>query len=184
MGPARRLPGGIPLGLEEQIVAGGNYRASLLLPFLRTNVVLTDRRVVASSPDTIIGIIPTGSNTVVYPLNQIASCQIGNASNSVSIIVGVILGVLSAFLLSYYVSDSFLYSRHDEWVEGLITLFGGISPFLILIGVLLVLAGIHAGIKITSTGGGQNSLKIAPWERSSAQNFINALNKVLVERME
>ena len=109
--------------------------------------------------------IPAGSNTVTYPLNQIASSQVGNSYSVFAVIVGALL------LLS-----------------GLAGIFGFdlgavVSLVFILLGALLLLAGIKAGIRITNTGGDQTSLNIVPWEKAAAQNFVNSVNTMLVERM-
>ena len=85
------LPGGAPLGSDEQIVTEGSYSFSPLLFFLRTSIALTDRRVVASSPNVILGVIPAGSNAVTYPLNQVASSQVGNSYSAGAVIIGLIL---------------------------------------------------------------------------------------------
>ena len=163
MALGRTLPGGAPLGSDEQIVTEGSYSFSPLLFFLRTSIALTDRRVVANSPNVILGVIPAGSNSVTYPLNQVASSQVGNSYSVGAVIVGLILALI-----------------------GLVGMFSGSGVLFValVIGVLFLLAGIRAGIKITNTGGAETSLNIVPWERASAQNFVNNLNTVLAERMD
>jgi hypothetical protein len=160
---AASLPGGAPLGSDERVIAEGTYSFSPLLFFLRTSVALTDRRVVASAPNVILGIIPAGANTVTYPLNQVASSQVGNSYSVGAVIIGIILILI-----------------------GLIGIFSGTGALFIvlIVGVLFLLAGIKAGIKITNTGGAETSMNIVPWERAAAQNFVNSLNTVLAERME
>ena len=158
------LPGGAPLGEDGSLVAEGSYSFSPPLFFLRTSVALTDRRVVASSPNVVLGLFPAGANTVTFPLNQVASSQVGNSYGVGSVVVGLILAVVGLLLLT-----------------GVAVVFGVI---LLALGVVLVLGGIRAGIKITNTGGSETSMNIVPWERASAQNFVNELNTVLANRLE
>lgn len=57
----------------ETDVTGDRFSPSVVLFWLKTSVAASNMRVMYKSPNTLLGVIPLGSNTQTIPLRNIAS---------------------------------------------------------------------------------------------------------------
>ena len=153
------LPDGSPLSPEESVVASQKICPSFILWFLKTDIVITDMRVVATAPNTILGIIPAGIKNVSVPITQIASNEITRKYNFFTLVFGAILAFVG--LIALVVAP------------------GGL--IYIVAGMLLILAGVKSQMVITNTGGGETALKAVPWQRADLQKMANILNLAVIE---
>ena len=72
---AGALPTGVVLANDETAVQTERFIRSNLLPFLKLQLVVTNKRVAGQKATTFLGIIPVGSEKVSYPLANIASSR-------------------------------------------------------------------------------------------------------------
>jgi hypothetical protein len=152
------LPEGVILAPGETLSATGEFRVSNILFFLHWRMAVTNRRLIGRTPNTILGIIPLGSNQVSYPLPNIAGVATRRAYSVFSLIVGLflLLGGLSS--LGYSATGGFL---------------------LTLLGLLILASTIRASIQVTNSGGQKIAHGIAISDRSTAQGFVNAVNTTI-----
>jgi hypothetical protein len=145
-------PGGLVLGLGEQVVTTASFMFSLLHFFLAYKFVLTTRRLAGERPNTWLGLIPVGSEKISYPLANIASVGTTNLIQFWSLIFGGLLVV-----------------------SGL----GSQAFILVIVGVLLVVGAFQAGIIITNNGGERVRLRISLLQKGAAQQFTNEINTAI-----
>lgn len=69
--PITLLPG-------EQVIRHAEFTPRLILVYLKTSMILTNRRLVVSSPNTIFGFIPHGYSVQSAPLSAISDVACGN----------------------------------------------------------------------------------------------------------
>ncbi|MFT3661227.1 MAG: hypothetical protein QM809_07455 [Gordonia sp. (in: high G+C Gram-positive bacteria)] len=69
--PIAFLPG-------EVVIRQYQFTPRLILVYLKTTMILTDRRLVVSSPNTIFGFIPHGYSIHAAPLENISDIAYGN----------------------------------------------------------------------------------------------------------
>lgn len=69
--PIAMLPG-------ESIIRQQSFTPHLILTYLKTTVILTNRRLVVSSPNTIFGLIPHGYSVHTAPIESITDVAYGN----------------------------------------------------------------------------------------------------------
>ncbi len=155
------LPEGVVLAPGETVAAAGEYRVSNILFFLRWRMAVTNRRLIGRTPNTILGIIPLGSNQVSYPLANIAGVATRRAYSVISFLIGLIL-----------------------LLAGLGSLGGpnsspGAGIILIVLGLLALVATIRVSIQVTNSGGQKIAHGIALSDRSAAQSFVNKVNTTI-----
>ncbi len=151
---ALQLPGGALLGPEERVVRSEELALSLILFFLKIKVAVTNSRIVGRWPNTFLGLIPVGSNSVTYPLTNIASVAV---STKVSI-WGLIFGALFV-LVGLQDTRAFL---------------------LLVIGLLLILSAFPASFEVTDTAGQKIGHRMAIFEKSKSQALANEINTLIV----
>ena len=154
-----KLPAGIVLTSGESVVSTGEYSFTLPWIFLKTKVVLTNRRIAGESPNLLLGLIPVGSNKANYPLRNIASTAAHTRIKVLRLIIGALLGLLGLALL------------------------GQSAVFFIvaLLGALLIITSFQAAFTFSNNAGQSEILPILVWERGKAQAFINQVNTTLAE---
>lgn len=65
----------------ETDVTGDRFSPSVVLFWLKTSVAASNMRVMYKSPNTLLGVIPLGSNTQTIPLRNIASVDTNTKFN-------------------------------------------------------------------------------------------------------
>ncbi len=139
------------------MVSVGEFLSSNLAFFLKLKLALTNKRLAGEKPNTFLGFIPVGSEKVSYPLSNIAGVQI-----STRLLIGpLLLGLLC-------VGVGLAQGVAQGW-------------FVLLLGVLLLIASYNAELSVTNSGGGTIS-RISAFNRSSAQTFAQQVNTALAER--
>jgi hypothetical protein len=148
------LPGGAPLGPEERLVRSDEIAVSIILFFLKIKVAVTNSRVVGEWPNTFLGLIPVGSNSVTYPLTNVASVAVSSKVSVGSLVLGVILC--------------------------LIGLQGSGGVFLLIVGILFLLNAFPASFVITNNAGQKIGHRMAVFEKGKAQALANEINTLIV----
>jgi hypothetical protein len=67
-----RLPGGAALAPGELIVVEDSFMYSTIAFYLHTDLALTNRRLYAVRPNTMLGLIPVGTARSNFPVENIA----------------------------------------------------------------------------------------------------------------
>jgi hypothetical protein len=155
------LPEGVVLAPGETVAAAGEFKVSNILFFLRWRMAVTNRRLIGRTPNTILGIVPLGSNQVSYPLANIAGVATRRGYSVISFLIGLIL------LVGGFGSTSGPNSSP------------GLGIVLIILGLLALAATIRASIQVTNNGGQKIAHGIAFSDRSAAQSFVNKVNTTI-----
>lgn len=144
----------VPLGQDEKVITQYTFSYSPLLFFLKSHFWLTNKRVIVYAPN-VLWIIPTGADTVTYPLRNIQSVQTRNKLNFILLGLGVMLILVGLSNFPNY----FIF---------------------LLVGILFIVNSFQAVIAVTS-GVTVTPYRLVPWEASIAKKLINELNQALVE---
>ena len=146
------LPEGVTLAPGEEVLGSGEFRVSNLLFFIRWTMFVTNKRLIGRVPNTILAVIPLGSNQVSYPLANVAGVSVKRAYSAFAFLLGVIL------LIS-----------------------GAASPnvLAIFIGVILLLAAFRNNIQVTNSGGDRIRHAVSILDRSAAEAFVQRVNTVI-----
>jgi hypothetical protein len=154
------LPTGVVLAKDESAIRTTELSSSNIMPFLRTKLVLTSRRVVGDKRNTILGLIPTGTERVSFPLPSVAGVR---TRTSVSV-PGLLLGALLT-------------------VAAIASLNQGVGAVVILIvGALIFASAFGAEIVVQNSGGGTIPLKLSVMDRNRAVAFCEEVNTLLASR--
>ena len=71
------LPGGASLAPGEIVLVGDRFMFSTIAFYLHTELVLTNRRLYAVRPNTLLGLIPVGTARKNFPIENIAGINAG-----------------------------------------------------------------------------------------------------------
>ena len=145
-----------PLGQDEIIQKEYEFSYSLLLFFLKSHFCITNKRLIVNAPN-VFFVIPTGNDTVTYPIRNIGGVKTKTEFKFLSLLVGVALLLIG---------------------------FSDISPMgilLILIGAFSLIKAFQTVIVVTSSGTGAVTYSHLPWEAGDAKKMINELNQIIVE---
>jgi hypothetical protein len=85
------LPSGFVLAPGEQLVANESFKRSLIVVWLRSNLALTNRRLTGRSANLALGVIPTGSRALEYPLETISTVDVSSSFSAMMFVVGLLL---------------------------------------------------------------------------------------------
>ncbi|QPC47632.1 hypothetical protein [Mangrovibacillus cuniculi] len=143
------------LGKDEIINKSQNFTTNLALFWLKTDLSLTNKRVIGYQPNTLLGVIPLGRNEVSFPLKNIASVSVSTKLHFVRLLVGLFF-VFSAL---GSIGNSFL----------------GALLFL-AIGLIPLLNSFTSKMTITNNAGQPVSMEISILEKDKVQNFVNDVN--------
>lgn len=74
------LPGGASLAPGETVLVADRFMFSTVAFYLHTDLALTNRRLYAVRPNTLLGLIPVGTARSNFPVENIAGVNAGTAS--------------------------------------------------------------------------------------------------------
>ena len=147
------LPGHVVLAPGESVVAQEAIAVSLILFFMSSVFVLTDRRIAGEGKNTFLGVIPVGASRLSYPLNNIASVGTSTRVN----VLGILLGVVCVLAGLKFIP-------------------------LLLIGLLLLAGAFQAVLEITNNGGKTMKHNVAIFQKSKAIAFAAQVNTTIAAR--
>jgi hypothetical protein len=150
------LPGGAPLAPGETPLVGDSFMLSTIAFFLHTELVLTNRRLTAVRPHTILGLIPVGTDRQSFPIENIA----GVSSATRFDILGVIFGAVGAL-----VGIAALAIPAAAWL----------GVILIVIGLASIIGAPKQAIEVMNSGGGKIRFPVSVLERSRTVLFANQM---------
>jgi hypothetical protein len=137
----------------ESNIYSAKFSPSVVLFWLKTELAVTNMRIVSKSPNTLFGLIPLGSSDAAYPL-----------ANTSGVGVETKFSVGRAFWgLAFLIVALFNLNAFFGWV------------LLLLGGVLLVNAS-SAALKVQNNGGGMTYLKVSILEKAKLEQFRDEVN--------
>lgn len=131
----------------ETRIAEESFRPSLLLFWHKAQMVLTNRRILGSAPNTILGLIPMGKEDITQPLKNVS-----------------VISVSTKF-------------RVFRFLIGIVLLLGGMSSgeaagvVLGLIGVLFIALSFTAELWVGDSSGGGQDVDVSWLDKSAAEAF-------------
>ncbi|CEA08825.1 hypothetical protein BN1051_02183 [Arthrobacter saudimassiliensis] len=147
---------GIVFAPGETGVSTSKFSPSVVLFWLKTEIAVTNTRVISKSPNTLFGIIPLGYKDEAYPLSGTASVGVEVKFSLGRAIFGLIFLAVALNML-----DNF---------------FGYV--FLIL-AVSLILNAMSAAMKIKNHGGGDSMIRVSVLEKSKLEQMRDEINSRL-----
>jgi hypothetical protein len=157
----RPVAGGMPLAPGERLLLQERFRHGTGTFYLSTDLALTDRRLIAEKPNTILGVIPVGVARASYPTDQIASVSVGTRYDIGLVIVGVLALIVGAGGLG----------QPDTGFLGWLVIAFGLAMFL---GVP------KQAIEIRNSAGGLIRVPAAVTERARLTAFAQRVSEQLV----
>ncbi|MDO4609744.1 hypothetical protein [Corynebacterium sp.] len=152
----------ITLAPGEKGLFAREFSPSLIMFYLRTNMMVTNRRVVIRRPNTILGLIPVGYEERSMPIGAISG-----ATASMSVKAGqLIICVICALLCLLLIGDA----------------DGGAKLFFVVLLILFIVWTISAIVSkliLTNSGGGIAETSVSFAENAKLEEFKNQLNEYL-----
>jgi hypothetical protein len=129
------------------------FSPSVILFWIKTEMGVTNTRVVSRRANTLLGTIPLGYAEETYPLSNTASTSVDVKFSLGRAVFGLIF-----FLVSFQMLNN---------------LFGWI---LLIIGLSMLLNALSARLKITNNCGGSTFLQVSILEKAKMEQFRNEVN--------
>lgn len=136
---------------------------STIVFYLHTEIVLTDRRLYAMRPNTLLGLIPVGAARSNFPIENIAGVSAATRFD----LIGALLGIVG-FFLGIGVTAT-------PRMEGL-------GVVLIVIGLLLMIRAPRQAIEVMNSGGGTIRFPVSVFERSRTVEFAHRVSEAVARR--
>lgn len=155
----------ILLAPGENGLHGRTFRPNLVLFWLRSNILVTNRRLAVNAPNTILGVIPLGNEERSMPIGAIAG-----VTSSLSVKAGrlVIFGILAlVFLFSFF---------------GMVGDDPAVALFFLLVAVVfgaMAANAVVAKLTITNNGGGTSEVTVSALEKAGLDEFKSRANEII-----
>lgn len=156
----------ILLAPGEQGLEARKVRPNLVLFWLNTTLMITNKRIAVKYPNSLFGIIPLGFEENSMPMGSIAGVQTSLRVKIWRVILG---GILALWCLV-----EFLDALSDGDV-GVAFLWGLATAFF----AAIALTGIQSGLVITNNGGGKIRLGVSFLDKQPLEDFKNKANEFI-----
>ena len=158
--PPTSLPGGAQLAAGEAPLVGDRFMFSTLAFYLHTDLVLTNRRLYALRPNTLMGLVPVGTARSNFPIENIAGVNAGTRFDVLGVLFGVVGVVFGAAALS----------------------IPGVAPLglvLLLLGLAVIIGAPKQAIEVMNSGGGLIRFPVSVFERGRTVEFANRVSEAV-----
>lgn len=137
-----------------------SFRPNLLLFWLKSTFLITNKRIAVKAPNTIFGVIPLGYEENAMPMGSVAG-----VTSSVEVKAGRLIGfgLLSLLFLALTFSDGFSF-----FFFLLFLIFGALAGNAIL-----------AGLTVTNNGGGKSTATVSILDKAALDQFKNKANEYI-----
>lgn len=142
---------------EEQL-ATESFSPSLILFWLKFQVTVTNRRIVARQPNTLLGVIPLGYEDLAIPLKSVAGVGVSVKFSMFRFLLGLVVLIVG---LASFGSNTFL---------GLIVT---------LLGVVFLAGSVRAVLKIQNNAGSAQEVRVAYTEKAKLEQFRGQIDQQL-----
>ncbi|NRG32546.1 hypothetical protein [Niallia circulans] len=147
---------------REKKLKEGTYCTNVLLRWLTTDLLLTNKRFKGYDRNTVLGLMPIGKNEVTMSLKNIASVSTSTKFH----LKRFLFGLFFTFILGL---PSFV---NGDFFIGLV---------LILIGIVPLFNSYTCSLNVSNNGGLALPIEISILERGNLQEFANAINDTIAE---
>ncbi|MFQ7548167.1 MAG: hypothetical protein ACLRL3_06225 [Bifidobacterium adolescentis] len=147
----------------ETDVTGDRFSPSVVLFWLKTSVAASNMRVMYKSPNTLLGVIPLGSNTQTIPLRNIASVDTNTKFNLGSFVWGAVFLIAGLACLS------------DSAALGIL--------FLLLAAANLANT-MSAQLDFVNQAGGRNTVKVSILKKAKLMQLAQAIQQLVFADVE
>lgn len=154
------LPGGASLAPGETELVGERFMYSTIAFYLRTDLVLTDRRLYAVRPNTLFGLIPVGTARSNFPVENIAGVNAGTRFDVLGVIFGVLAVVIGLGALA---------------IPGA----GILGLPLLLLGLASIIGAPKQAIEVMNSGGGNIRFPVSVFERGRTLEFAGRVSEAI-----
>jgi len=148
------------LGKEEGVIKESVFRPNLVLSWLRSEMTITNKRVLGFSRNTLLGVIPLGKNEISFPLKNISSVSVSSKFYISRFIIGLILVLIG------------LSSIADSFFSGLLFIFVGALP---------LANSFVSRLIISPNSGNPTKLDVTFLDKDTIQSFSNQVNVTITE---
>ncbi|KQB83097.1 hypothetical protein [Corynebacterium oculi] len=155
----------IILAPGEKGLYARKFRPTLTLFWLRTTMVVTNKRILIRYPNTVFGIIPLGFEEMAMPVGSVAG-----VTTSQKVKFGQLL--FSGLLALVFVLVGF----------GQIAGNVGLGFILILLGGFFTASALNAissSFAVTNSGGGRNECTVSILDKDKLTQFKNKVNEII-----
>ena len=158
-------PSDIMLAPGESGLYGRTFRPNLVLFWLRTTILVTNRRIVVKGANSMLGIIPLGYEERAMPIRSISGVNSSLAVAPFRLLTFGMLSLLMVILMFRAVGDG--------------------SPQMILWLLLALLFGALAAnavtgkFTVTNSGGGTSDTTVSAFEMAALESFKNRANEII-----
>jgi hypothetical protein len=128
--------------------------------YLHTEIALSDRRLSAARPNTLLGLIPVGTSRSNFPIESIAGVTAATLFSVPAFLVGLMAGLAGFLGLSSPGNTG-----------------GGV--LLLVLGLLLIISAPRQAIAVMNSGGGVIRFPVAVFERGRTVEFANRVSEAL-----
>ncbi len=154
------LPGGATLAPGETVLVADAFRFSTIAFYLRTELVLTNRRLYATRPNTFLGLIPVGTARSNFPIENVAGVNAGTRFDVLGVIfgvVGLIFGIGALMIPNAAI----------------------VAVPLILLGAASIISSPKQSIEVTNSGGGSIQFPVSLLERGRTLEFASRVAEAI-----
>ena len=154
------LPGGAMLAPRETVLLSDRFQYSTTAVYLHTELALTNRRLYAVRPNTLLGLIPVGTSRSNYPIENIAGVSAGTRFD----VLGIVFGIFGI-----------LFGLGALAVPGVAAL----GVILLILGIVVILGAPKQAIEVMNSGGGAIRFPVSFFERRRTVEFANHVSAEL-----
>ena len=137
----------------ETNIHAAKFSPSVVLFWLKTELAVTNKRIVTKSPNTLLGLIPIGYSDAAFPLANTASVGVEVKFSAGRAVWGFIFLIVAVLNLNAFWG----------WV-------------VLIFAATLLLNAMNAALKIQNNGGGQTYLKVSILEKAKLEQFRDQVN--------
>ena len=137
-----------------------SLRPNLLLFWLKSKFLVTNKRIVVKHPNTLFGIIPLGYEETAMPMGSVAGVQATVAVKTARLVV---FGLL--FLFCFFA----MFDSDNKFLFFVLSLFF----------FALAANAILAGLTVTNNGGGKSQVTVSILDKARLEEFKNKANEYI-----
>lgn len=142
----------------ENSRVGQQFAPNLTLAWLKTQVAMTNRRIVWKAPNTILGVIPAGYAEHSMPVGAIASVSVDTRFHAGRAVTGLLVVILGFILMGASVPLGLL---------------------MVIVGLLPLANSATAELTVMNNGGGSSSFGVSVLEKTKLEQFRSKVNEIL-----
>lgn len=144
------------LGADERSVEKNGFTSNLVLAWLKTNLSLTNKRMIGETPNTLFGLFPLGKKQITYPLRNISSVGVSTKFH------------IGRFFLGLVFFTGFGFATITNIIYSALSIFFFASSY-------------TTSLNITSNSGSNSFIEMSILEKEKAESFANKINKCISE---